>query len=167
MGSLGERIEVLRRRRGITQEDLAIAAGMSQAAISRIESGRVKTLKSDTLAGLARALDVSVPYLIGDGSESNPKEIVTLDRAAEYLVRVLELLTPQARSDLLTHATTLHLNVDPERAKELILNFQRDLNNASFAALFTEYGEQQVRKAGANPPPAYESLETAKERKTE
>jgi len=55
--NLGTRIQVLRRQRGISQEELAGKTGIAEPNISRLESNRhVPTLK--TLQKIARALGV-------------------------------------------------------------------------------------------------------------
>ena len=57
---LGLAIRAVRIRRGWRQIDLAIAARVSRATISRIERGHVGSLSVDTLRTVAGALDVRV-----------------------------------------------------------------------------------------------------------
>ncbi|HKT02221.1 MAG TPA: helix-turn-helix transcriptional regulator, partial [Rugosimonospora sp.] len=58
---VGERIRAWRRRRGgMTQQVLAGLAGLSQAYISDIESGRRPLDKKATQISIANALNVSV-----------------------------------------------------------------------------------------------------------
>jgi transcriptional regulator with XRE-family HTH domain len=62
----GRAVRALRRRRGWRQEDLAASAGLSRAAVSRIESGRcdrstVKTLESLSLA-LGATMDLRLNW---------------------------------------------------------------------------------------------------------
>ena len=47
-----------RQKRGLSQQRLADAVGVQQVTISRIETGRQRTLRLDLLGALARALDV-------------------------------------------------------------------------------------------------------------
>ncbi len=61
---LGERVKQLRAKWGMNQKQLAEASRISQATISRIESGQVKELKSEALKRLAAALRVTVDYLV-------------------------------------------------------------------------------------------------------
>lgn len=62
-------VRLVREARGLTQEDLARASGVSQNSISRIETGERKPRKS-TLAKLAKALEVEDPgVLISDVPE--------------------------------------------------------------------------------------------------
>lgn len=55
---LGARIEELRRKKGLTQEDLAEKAGFHRAYFWDIEQGRNVSIK--TIYKIAKALDVSL-----------------------------------------------------------------------------------------------------------
>lgn len=61
---LGNRIEELRRKRGITQEQLAEKAGLHRAYFWDIENGRNISMK--TAYRIAKALDVSLSELFED-----------------------------------------------------------------------------------------------------
>jgi len=58
----GNPLRVLRRLRGMTQDELAAAAGLSQSYLSEIEAGR-KRGTTDTLKTLARVLAVPLDLL--------------------------------------------------------------------------------------------------------
>lgn len=73
--TFGERIHLLRRRRGLTQPALARAVGVSAGTIFRVEKGNFSDLKGQTIARLARTLHVRADYLLGltdDESEWTP-----------------------------------------------------------------------------------------------
>jgi transcriptional regulator with XRE-family HTH domain len=55
-----------RERRGLTQAELADAAGVDQATVSRLEIGRVSNPSFDTVKKLARALRVAPEALTFD-----------------------------------------------------------------------------------------------------
>jgi transcriptional regulator with XRE-family HTH domain len=61
---LGRRIRQRRRELDLTQSQLAESSGVPQFHISAIERGRIKTIKSDTLRALARALRISADWLL-------------------------------------------------------------------------------------------------------
>ena len=61
--SLGRTLKALRQKQSLNQKSLS---GVSQATISRIETGRVRQLRSSALENLADALGVSVDFLMGD-----------------------------------------------------------------------------------------------------
>lgn len=62
---LGRRIATARERRGLSQAHLADALGVSQSAVSRIESGE-RSVDSIELAAIAERLGVSVLELLED-----------------------------------------------------------------------------------------------------
>ena len=73
--TFGERIHILRRRRGLTQSALAKAIGVSTPTIFRVEKGDFGDVKGQTIARLARTFQVRADYLLGltdDDSEWTP-----------------------------------------------------------------------------------------------
>lgn len=70
---LGSRIATARSRRGLSQVELAEAVGLTQSAISRIESGE-RAVDSLELASLARHLGVSILDLLED--QPLPEEVL-------------------------------------------------------------------------------------------
>jgi transcriptional regulator with XRE-family HTH domain len=62
----GARVRARRLELRMTQAELARRSGLSQEAISRLESGKIKGQVHATQEGLARALGVSVPFLRGE-----------------------------------------------------------------------------------------------------
>jgi DNA-binding XRE family transcriptional regulator len=59
----GNPIRVLRKWRGFTQADLALAAGLAQSYLSDLEKGR-RAGPTDTMAALAAALGVPIDVLL-------------------------------------------------------------------------------------------------------
>ncbi|BDG07561.1 helix-turn-helix domain-containing protein [Anaeromyxobacter paludicola] len=62
---LGDRIRLLRRKRGLTQEDLAEALDLSVAYVSLIERGG-RNPPFTTVVAIAQALGVGTSSLCGD-----------------------------------------------------------------------------------------------------
>src|SRR5262245_28472985 len=63
--TLGERVLIVRRRRDMTQRQLAKAAGLNTNTISRLEQGDLKDLGGTAIANVARALGTSADFLLG------------------------------------------------------------------------------------------------------
>jgi len=68
--TFGERIALIRKRRGLTQGELAAKVGVSGNTISRVEQSThgkwgFEDVKGKTVAALARHLGVSADYLLG------------------------------------------------------------------------------------------------------
>lgn len=62
--TIGQRIKTARLAAGMTQEQLAAAAGLHEQSISKIELGVKQPLGSTVLA-IAKALKVSTDQLLG------------------------------------------------------------------------------------------------------
>lgn len=75
-------LETIRRNRNMQQLDLAVAAGVPQATISRVENGKGTTLKS--AMKIARALGLGLDEVFGetplDDEPGDPP--VTTEKAA-------------------------------------------------------------------------------------
>jgi transcriptional regulator with XRE-family HTH domain len=108
--AIGSRIRRLREELGINQQELADRADLTQATISRIESGRVEQLKSDALRQLADALRVTVDYLLGRSREVSSEQLLESDPDAEQLVQLYGELTPENRRRVLEFAWFLRLS---------------------------------------------------------
>jgi len=84
-GTLGERVAELRRRRGLSQKDLATEVGKSESWVSQVERDVLPVERVSVLQLLADALGVSVrdlrPEAAADGSTVTgdaPDELETL-----------------------------------------------------------------------------------------
>ncbi len=60
-----ERIKAARKHRGLTQAELARRIGVTQSLIGQYERG-LKRPKVESLQSLAGALDVTIPWLLGE-----------------------------------------------------------------------------------------------------
>lgn len=69
MATTGSRIKEAREAMGLTQKELADKVGLKHSAIHKYEVGLVTNLKRETIAQLAKALDVSPCYLLCMGDE--------------------------------------------------------------------------------------------------
>jgi len=90
---IGNRIQKYRIERKWTQEQLAEHAGTTQKYISRIEGGN-HNLHLNTIVAIARALDVSVDFLIADYTDSTNTSTlkVILDDIKGMTAKQLEML---------------------------------------------------------------------------
>jgi len=84
--NIGGRIAYLRERRGLTQEELAQALGISRAALSHYEKNR-REPDSETLTKLADLFKVSLDYLLGRTENPN----MVMDREVGAFIDHLEL----------------------------------------------------------------------------
>jgi transcriptional regulator with XRE-family HTH domain len=71
--SVGGRLRALRLARGLSQEALSQASGVSATIISRIERGAIVEPSLGTLRALSRALDVTLDELAGEDDPGSAK----------------------------------------------------------------------------------------------
>ena len=68
---LGDRIKSAREHASLSQAELASQCGVAQQSLSKLESGKSKSLNGDALLRMARALGCSPDWLVdGDGASS-------------------------------------------------------------------------------------------------
>ena len=83
MKKLGVRVSMYRKVKQMSQKQLALASGLTQATISRLESGEIEQLKSDALQRIARALGKSVDTLMGTKQDEKQR----IDQIFDFVVR--------------------------------------------------------------------------------
>ncbi len=66
----GQRLKEKRLEKKLGVNQLALKSGVSSAQISRFENGKRKSPSIETAEKLAKALDVSLNYLVGNNKES-------------------------------------------------------------------------------------------------
>jgi transcriptional regulator with XRE-family HTH domain len=64
MTPVSENVKLLRKAAGLTQQQLAVAAGLSVSIVSQIEQGTTPDPRGSTLAALAGVLQVAVDELL-------------------------------------------------------------------------------------------------------
>jgi transcriptional regulator with XRE-family HTH domain len=101
---VGERIRAARASRGLTQEGLAAAVGVTRSAVAQWETDRAGQVRSN-LPRLAAALDVSVEYLLFGEDRRAPFEARAGDEAA--LLRLYRECDDEDRAFLLRTARRL------------------------------------------------------------
>ncbi len=99
-----QRIREARRERGLTQEQLAAATGVSRSAVAQWETGRAGQITGN-LSRIATVLGISVEWLLYGANKRAPSEAGTGDELA--LLRLYRECTPADRNFLLTTARRL------------------------------------------------------------
>ncbi|ROO52484.1 Zn-dependent peptidase ImmA (M78 family) [Micromonospora sp. Llam0] len=135
MNYLGEALMTARRARGLTQEELAIMAGVTQAALSRYEHDQ-REPDEDVLAALAGALGVTADFLRGTGRVNGAMAIdahmrrqatvkPTIWRRLEAKLNMYRMHTRHLFEEVSLHAdqripTFDPIDVDPAAAARLV-----------------------------------------------
>lgn len=122
---LPHRLLLSRRDLHLNQDELAKLSGVSRGHISNIERGHVSNVGIEAIVALAKALNVSVLYLLGlsdyalagirDDEEEDlpPPRRSAPDPLAEELLTVYQQLPNDKRSILLNMAKVLRAADEP------------------------------------------------------
>jgi DNA-binding XRE family transcriptional regulator len=78
---LGERLLIARRRKKLSQQQLAAAVGVNKATIYRIEKGKSEDIPVGTLKKIAIELGVSADWLLGLTSDEEVDDRLALQPA--------------------------------------------------------------------------------------
>src|SRR5579859_5189477 len=105
--TLGERIRNVRRRRGLTQRELATAAGVSESLIKKLEQGTIADVRLETLHKIAVPLKVTTSNLVAGPEPEDPVTSEQWDDVRDALYRsapgdgITEQATPRGVLDSL------------------------------------------------------------------
>lgn len=115
--ALGKRIQLYRKRRGITQQDLAEHIDCSTTHISYCETGR-KNMSLETFVCLANALHVTADELLVDSLEntvkvSNHEFSALLNDCSEYEKHVLLDVLTATKESLRDNNHYLRIRIKP------------------------------------------------------
>jgi len=101
---IGRRIKTVRKERGLTQDDLAAAVGVSRSAVAQWETGRAGQL-TPNLARIADALEIGIESLMHGEGKRTPGNVSSGDELA--MLRLYRECSPEDRQILLRTARRL------------------------------------------------------------
>ena len=107
MPTVGERIREIREKRGMTQENLAEAAGLSKSFLSEVENDR-SNISSQLLLRIANELGASMDYLLdGKVKEAIEREPVVIPSALSEYAEKMNLTYSETRELLDAHNSVI------------------------------------------------------------
>lgn len=104
--TIGDRIRYLREIKEIKQVDLAKRIGLSQAAISNLETDSSRKPSAPTLMKLAAALECNPQWIIDGRGDPFSWAPVTKESEVE-LLRLFKYMTPEAKLAILAAARAM------------------------------------------------------------
>jgi transcriptional regulator with XRE-family HTH domain len=110
-----EKIEQLRKLRGLSQSDLAAAAGISQPRISEWKRDDSRGPSLPVALSIARALGVPLDYLADDAQDDPPASLNAAEQQAVLLTRALALSVEEVARRLAGNALPINPSVPPIR----------------------------------------------------
>jgi transcriptional regulator with XRE-family HTH domain len=138
---LGERVARLRRRRGMTQEELAERAGVSVELVRKLEQGRRRSVRLGNVQSLARALDVQAAVLFDTPSPTDPSD------PGPGVVGIRRALTPGAAASLEDEPTAASL----ARALRDAWGLHRSADHVVLASVLPDLIDQARYLSGEQP----------------
>lgn len=96
-----------RRKLKMTQRQLAKNTVMTQASISRIESGKVNNLRPSTLVKLATTLNITIDYLLGRTEKLSSSDLLLADPNAQELFDCFGKLSLIEQKEMVKYAKYL------------------------------------------------------------
>lgn len=123
MPTIGRKIRDLRRHKNWSQINLANAANIDQATVSRIEA-ETKVPRTDTLSAIAVALGVSVDALLGVNSSAE-KTIICLQEDDPSLNDLISNMTDVLTRQQLGELKTLLEAKEGRAALSVLLRLQK------------------------------------------
>lgn len=111
MNTIGSRIKALRLKRGLKQEALAEAAGITQGSLSLIENDKTEVPAGRTLDGLCRALRTTPDFIIAGAGDPDSIDAAMQEHELVYTWRGLP---EQARALLLEQARAIEKSFKPK-----------------------------------------------------
>lgn len=94
---IGKRIKLLRLERDLNQGDIEKVAGICRSHISNIESGKIGNPGLYTLERIAKALKVSISYLLHFDEKSFKKRVLEIEKRKIEQKRRVGLLEQKER----------------------------------------------------------------------
>ena len=89
---IGQRVKELREERGLSQERLAVKAGLTRSQICRVEKDERPGVQAVAVGHLAAALDTTSDYLLGLSADPIPPPPVDWRADPEHLLRMQRLI---------------------------------------------------------------------------
>ena len=86
MSEMGDRIRSLRKKSGMTQEELGEKLGVSKTIVNRYESGTIENIKRSSIEIMCKLFNVSATYLLGieELEDSLAKEVKLIEQIQEF-----------------------------------------------------------------------------------
>lgn len=116
--TLGQRINELRRAKGITHAQLAELAGISRSYVTRLQSDRVELPSKRVLWSLTHALATTPDDLLAAAGYLPPRDRTLRDPGLEIAFRYVATLPKDAQREVLDFVADVSLNYEPRSGEQ-------------------------------------------------
>ncbi len=132
--NVNKKLKYRRKELGLTMLDVAKKVGVSEATISRWESGDIANMRRDKIVLLANALDVTPSFIMGwedlseeTGIDSKSEEPLTTRQYTDFTPHEREVITQYRAKPHLQEAVDKLLDVSSERTLPLSDEISKDI----------------------------------------
>lgn len=94
---IGKRIRLLRLERGLSQGDIEEVSGICRSHLSNIESGKVENPGLYTLERIAKALKISISYLLHFDERSLKRRVSEVEKRKKEQKKKKQVLEQKER----------------------------------------------------------------------
>ena len=85
---MAQRIQELRREKGLTLEQVADIVGVGKSTVRKWETGMIANMKRDKIASLAKALGTTPAYLMGWDEKNNSPSKAQLTEGEQLMLEL-------------------------------------------------------------------------------
>lgn len=117
--SFGETVKILRKQKGMTQDELGELLGIKKAAVQKIESGTVQSVKISNIKTICEFFDVSPTNLLCEKNDILKREVQLLEE--------IEMMYGRESVKILQYFTTLN-----ETGQAKAVDYCEDLSNLNY-----------------------------------
>ncbi len=112
----GEKLRIVRERRGVTLKKVASIAHVSESLVSQIERNKVSP-SVDTLLSIAEALEVDLEYLFKDYKRNKAVKIISKDNRDHLILNKVVYEQLSCINDGKNSVEALKLSIEPDGKK--------------------------------------------------
>ncbi len=112
MSEMGDRIRSLRKKAGMTQDELGEKLGVKKAAVNKYETGDVENIPRQSIEAMCKLFDVSAGYLLGiDDSHAKEFELIQekYGKGAVKLLHSFSQLNEAEKQKVISYCEDIHL----------------------------------------------------------
>lgn len=95
--TVGERLRKAREAHKLTQEQLAVRAGVKQSSISELETGETKEISGSTLLAISDTIKISTHWLLSGRGQMDRDIATVLTERGRRLVEIFEDSSPKQK----------------------------------------------------------------------
>lgn len=115
--TLGERLKIARKSKGITQDKLAENIGTSRGVITNLEHDKIETPQPLIINALCNVLEISQDWLLNGKGEMNNSEEIQSSKTLSEIYSIAKNLSKDEQLYILELIKTYKKHIDQKESK--------------------------------------------------